>query len=80
MEHDGKHIPVGGQITMEAKNFDLLPQFIQDWAAKGFVRVTDLDNDGKHVGGPEKAADMTPRSISPISEVSGADEIDGEPG
>jgi hypothetical protein len=63
---------------MEAKSLDALPEIVQKWAAKGWVRVHEAGQD-EQVAGLQPSQEITPSAISPVREMNSDDIMEEEP-
>lgn len=69
VELGGKHIAVGKSIDLTAESPQHLPECIQNWADKNWIRVIDVSNpEGPVISGLGVGGELTPSSINPISE------------
>jgi len=78
--YQNRTIPVGGNIVLKAEFYELLPQYIQEWAAKNWVRLYDMtavEGDG-YIAGLRAGGEITPSSINPIKEMKGSDLIEDD--
>lgn len=74
----GRHIAVGKSIMLESNSLDTLPEGIQKWAVKGWVKIHEGDNQ-EQVAGLQSSQEMTPSAINPVSEAKADDIMNEEP-
>ena len=77
-EAGGHLINIGKHLVMEAKGLEMLPAIIQKWAAKGWVRIHEVEK-GEQVAGLQAGQEITPKAITPVREMNSDDISEEEP-
>jgi hypothetical protein len=70
VDNGNKTIGVGRHILLEAKDKRFLPECVVSWAQQGLVNVLPADENDDTFS----QTDITPKSVSPVAEVTASDE------
>jgi hypothetical protein len=77
-EAGGHLINIGKHLIMEAKSLEMLPAIIQKWAAKGWIRIHEVEK-GEQVAGLTQGQEITAKAITPVREMNSDDISEEEP-
>lgn len=73
-----KLIAVGKSIILEAQSLDTLPESVNMWATKGWVRIHEAGKE-ELLAGLQPNQEITPSAINPIREMNSDDISETEP-